>query len=284
MLGKSFTKAGLSALSGLSEAELEPLVTSLVRKEVLSVQADPRSPERGQYSFLQDLLKRVAYETLAKAERKARHLAAARHLVQAFGAGEQEIVEVVAAHYLDAYRAAPEAEDAPEIKVQAQEMLARAGERAASLAANEEAEHYFERAAELSDEPLAEAALHERAGATAWAAGRAEQARGHFERALGLFEGEGRTHPAARVSARLGEANGGAVSSTRRSSGWRRRSRCSPQTSPTRISRCSRPSSGGCTSSRARSDWRPTGSTPRSRSPSRCGCRKSSRRRSTRRD
>ena len=57
-------------------------LASLVRKEVLSVQADPRSPERGQYSFLQDLLKRVAYETLAKTERKARHLAAAAHLIE----------------------------------------------------------------------------------------------------------------------------------------------------------------------------------------------------------
>jgi class 3 adenylate cyclase/tetratricopeptide (TPR) repeat protein len=204
VLGKSFTKAGLAALSGIAEPELEPLLTSLVRKEVFSVQADPRSPERGQYSFLQDLLKRVAYETLAKAERKARHLAAAGHLVQAFGAGEQEIVEVIAAHYVDAYGAAPDADDAPEIKARAQEMLTRAGERAASLAANDEAQHYFERAAELSDEPLAEAALRERAGATAWVGGRPEQAQAHLERALELFEAEGATHPAARVSARLG--------------------------------------------------------------------------------
>jgi class 3 adenylate cyclase/tetratricopeptide (TPR) repeat protein len=205
VLGKSFTKSGLEALSGLREEELEPLVTSLVRKEVLSVQADPRSPERGQYSFLQDLLKRVAYETLARAERKARHLAAAAHLVQAFGAGEQEIVEVIAAHYLDAYRAAPDAEDAAEIKERAQAMLTRAGERAASLAANEEAQTYFERAAELAGEPLAEAALHERAGSTAWSAGRLEDAQRHLEQALGLYEGQGLTHPAARVSARLGE-------------------------------------------------------------------------------
>jgi class 3 adenylate cyclase/tetratricopeptide (TPR) repeat protein len=205
VLGKSFTKAGVAALSGLPEAELEPLLTALVRKEVLSVQADPRSPERGQYSFLQDLLKRVAYETLARSERRARHLAAAGHLVQAFGAGEQEIVEVVAAHYLDAYRAAPDADDAPEIKAKAQEMLTRAGERAASLAANDEAEHSFERAAELADEPLAEAALRERAGATAWAAGRAEAAQAHLERALELYEEQGMTHPAARVTARLGE-------------------------------------------------------------------------------
>ena len=157
VLGKSFMKSGLSALSTLSEPELEPVLTSLVRKEVLSVQADPRSPERGQYNFVQDLLKHVAYETLAKSERKTRHLAAAAYLVQAFGAGEQEIVEVIAAHYLDAYRAAPDADDAAEIKAKALEMLTRAGERAASLAANEEAQHYFERAAELADDPLAEA-------------------------------------------------------------------------------------------------------------------------------
>ncbi len=204
VLGKSFTKPGLAALSGLTEAEIERLVTGLVRKEVLSVQADPRSPERGQYSFLQDLLKRVAYETLAKQERKARHLAAAAHLAQAYGAGEQEIVEVIAAHYVDAFRAAPDADDATEIKAQAQQMLTRAGERAASLAANDEAELYFERAAELSDDVAVEAGLLERAGVTAWDSGQVERARIHLERAIDLFEAEGLTHPAARVSARLG--------------------------------------------------------------------------------
>ncbi len=204
VLGKSFTKTGLAALSGTSEAELEPLLISLVRKEVLSVQADPRSPERGQYSFLQDLLKRVAYETLAKADRKVRHLAAAGHLMQAFGAGEQEIVEVIAAHYLDAYQTAPRADDAPEIKARAREMLTRAGERAASLAANDEAQHYFERAAELADDPLTEAQLHERSGETARSSGRAEQAQAHLGRALELYEAQGLTHPAARVSANLG--------------------------------------------------------------------------------
>ncbi len=78
VLGKSFTKPGLAALSGSSEPELEPILASLVRKEVLSVQSDPRSPERGQYAFLQDLLKQIAYETLAKADRKAKHLARGR--------------------------------------------------------------------------------------------------------------------------------------------------------------------------------------------------------------
>ncbi len=163
VLGKSFTKAGLTALSDMSADELDPVLAGLSRKEIVSVQSDPRSPERGQYTFLQDLLKRVAYETLAKRERKARHLAAAAHLEQAWGATEQEVAAVVAAHYLDAYRAAPDAADAGEIKAHARDRLALAAERAASLAATEEARRYFEQAAALADEPLRRAELLERA-------------------------------------------------------------------------------------------------------------------------
>ena len=92
----------LAALSGLPARELEPLLASLVRKEVLGVQADPRSPEHGQYGFLQDLLRHVAYETLSKRERRARHLAAAEQLAATFG--EDEVAEVVASHLLEAYR------------------------------------------------------------------------------------------------------------------------------------------------------------------------------------
>ena len=73
--------AALAALAGLDErASSSRLLASLVRKEVLGLQADPRSPEHGQYGFLQDLVRHVAYETLSKRERRARHLAAAEHL------------------------------------------------------------------------------------------------------------------------------------------------------------------------------------------------------------
>src|SRR5207244_1272303 len=55
VLGKTFTKPALSSLTGVPELELEPFLASLMRKEFLQIQADPRSPERGQYGFLQDL-------------------------------------------------------------------------------------------------------------------------------------------------------------------------------------------------------------------------------------
>ncbi|HZC30787.1 MAG TPA: tetratricopeptide repeat protein, partial [Gaiellaceae bacterium] len=110
-----------------------------------------------------------------------------------------------ASHYLAAVEAAPEAEDAREIAARARTMLARAGERAAALAAPAEAERYFVQAAELADEPLDEAALRERAGEMAWTGGNGEVARRQLGRALALFEAAGETHPVARVSARLGE-------------------------------------------------------------------------------
>jgi class 3 adenylate cyclase/tetratricopeptide (TPR) repeat protein len=206
VLGKTFTKEGLSALNGLAEADLDPLLASLVRKEVLTIQADPRSPERGQYGFLQDLIRYVAYETLARKERKTRHLAAAEFLERKWGPAEHEIVEVLASHYVDAYRAAPDDPDAAAIKARAHEALARAGERAASLAANEEAQRYFEQAADLAGEPMAEAVLRERAGRMALVGARNDEARAAYERALTLLEEAGDSHAAARVSARLGEA------------------------------------------------------------------------------
>ncbi len=203
VLGKTFTKESLAALSGLSEAELEPILASLVRKEVLGVQADPRSPERGQYGFLQDLVRRVAYETLARRDRKSRHLAAAAQLETSFGVAEQEIVEVVAAHYVAAYEAQPDADDAAEIKAKAREHLARAGERAGSLAAVGEARRSFEHAAELADEPLERARLLERAGDMALSAAEYESAEQAFAQALALLEEAGERHATARVSARV---------------------------------------------------------------------------------
>jgi class 3 adenylate cyclase/tetratricopeptide (TPR) repeat protein len=205
VLGKTFTGPALAAITGTSESDIEPLLGSLVRKEILSVQADFRSPERGQYGFLQDLVKRVAYETVSKKERRAKHVAVAAYLETNWAADEDEIVEVIASHYVDAYRALPDAPDAEELKARATETLARAGRRAQSLAAYEEAQRHYERAAELVVDPVRRAELLELAGVMARTATRNDDAQARFEEAISLFEAEGWTHPAARVSARLAE-------------------------------------------------------------------------------
>ncbi len=203
VIGKTFTRQALAAVARSPETELETLLTSLVRKEILGVQADPTSPEHGQYGFLQDLVRRVAYETLSKRERRARHLEAAAYLSTAFAEDPDEVVEVIAAHYLSADEAVPDAEDAAEIRAKAQAMLARAGERAESLAAAAEASRYFEQAAELTAAPKDRARLLGRAGDLAYSAGDPEGARRLLEGSMALHESEGDLHAAARASMEL---------------------------------------------------------------------------------
>jgi tetratricopeptide (TPR) repeat protein len=203
VLGKTFMQRGLAAISGTDESDLEPILASLVRKELLTIQTDPRSPERGQYGFLQALVQRVAYETLARRERKSRHLAAAGYLEREAGLEPDEIAEVIAAHYLDAHAADPEGEDADIVERQAREWLCRAGERAAALAAPDDARRSFDRAAALTDDDSERARLLERAGAMADVAGDSVTATERLREARMLFEGADLTHDAARATARL---------------------------------------------------------------------------------
>jgi class 3 adenylate cyclase/tetratricopeptide (TPR) repeat protein len=204
VLGKTFSARALAQLSGLADLELESLLSSLVRKEVLGVQSDPRSPEHGQYGFLQDLVRHVAYETLSRRERKTRHLAAADHLGSAFP-DEDEVAEVLASHYLAAYEAAPDDEDAAEIRARAREMLGRAGGRAASLGAPDEGQRYYEQAADLADDRAAQASLLEQAGRLGMPAGRLAEGRALLEEAIRLYEQVEDASSASLASAALGD-------------------------------------------------------------------------------
>jgi class 3 adenylate cyclase/tetratricopeptide (TPR) repeat protein len=204
VLGKTFTREALVAVGGSNGPHLDDALAALVRKEILGVQADPRSPEHGQYGFLQDLVRHVAYETLAKRDRRARHLAAAEHLLAS--GDEDELSEVVASHYVAAYEAAPDADDAAEIKALARESLVHAGRHAASLAAASEARRYFAQASGLAEEPHVRAELLAVAGEWAGSAGDPTRAGELLTEAIELFESVGDTHAAARTSVLLGHA------------------------------------------------------------------------------
>ena len=164
---QSFTPAGVAALSGRSAAEVERLLEGLVAKQIVELDDDPRSAERGQYHFLQGLLRTTAYGTLSRRDRKERHLAAVRHLQEAWGEDSPELAEVLAAHFLDAAEAEPDAADAPRIRASACETLAEAGRRALSLALGREAQRAFDRAAELSEDDGQRAGLLDQAGRAA---------------------------------------------------------------------------------------------------------------------
>ena len=201
VLGKSFTAAGLRAITVLAADAVETSLGSLVSKDLLSIQSDPRSPERGQYVFVQDLVRSVAYGTLARRDRKLRHVAAASYLESSWS-DEEEVAEVVASHLLEAYDADRDASDAAAIRDRARNALARAGNHAASLAAAASAQHYYERALALGGDDLVQADLHAKAGETAFLQGQ-NSARVHFENAIALLEATHQTAAIARLLARL---------------------------------------------------------------------------------
>ncbi len=204
VLGGSFPRAAASSLGELPEAELDDALASLVDKQVLAVSADPLSPQRGQYNFSQGLLRTVAYEMLSRHERKPRHRAAADYLRRTFPNDGEEVSEVVASHYLDAYRAARDDEDAPMLRGEATTALRRAAQRAATVGAPATAERAYRSAADLTegDEHLE---LTRAAGEMALRAGHIERALELFEGAAKALTGSGRRDEAAAVAAELGE-------------------------------------------------------------------------------
>ena len=168
VLGQSFTVAGLSAVSGIAEGELEPRLRSLVRRELLTLESDARSPERGQYAFVQALIREVAYNTLARRDRKTRHLAAARFLE---GLASDEIVGALASQYLAAHDNAAEGPEADALAAQARIALRAAAERAISLGSFGQAVGFLDQARTVTREDLELAELLERAGRAASLAG-----------------------------------------------------------------------------------------------------------------
>ena len=101
VLGQSFTRRGARRRSStMPQEDLEPRLVALVRRELLRREMDPRSPERGQYEFVQALIREVAYNTLSKKDRKKLHLSAARYFESL---GSDEIAGALASHYLAAH-------------------------------------------------------------------------------------------------------------------------------------------------------------------------------------
>ena len=207
VMGGSFPRTTVSALAALPDERLDTLLASLVRKQVLMVRADRLSPDRGQYAFAQTMLRTVAYDMLSKRERKPRHLAIAAHLRAAFPDEGEDVAEVIAAHQLDAYRAAQGDDDAEELRAQALAALKRAAHRAEVVGAPEAAERAYRTALELEPDGDESLVLMECAATMARTAAR-------YESALELLEAAESAHLAAgreREAARLAGAIAGAL-------------------------------------------------------------------------
>jgi class 3 adenylate cyclase/tetratricopeptide (TPR) repeat protein len=194
----------LDALRGTSPVEdLDKVLAALVRKEIVTVHTDTLSPERGQFRFVQALVRTVAYETLSRRDRKVRHLAVAAQI--AADSQGDELAGVVARHYLDALDAAPADADADELRDTALRLLERAALRAAALGSAEEALRHYSAALARSPQPEVEARLREGAARAAATASRREEALAFAEGSRSIYTQLGRPVDAARVIAIYGQ-------------------------------------------------------------------------------
>jgi class 3 adenylate cyclase/tetratricopeptide (TPR) repeat protein len=205
VLGGTFPRTATTAVTDLAPDVVDRLLADLIRREILRVRTDRLSPDRGQYAFTQTLLRQVAYDTLSRRDRKARHLAVAAHLRATFPDDGADVAEVIAQHYLNAYQAMPDDPDAGQAREQAATAFARAGQRAISVGAPNAAESAYTTAAELTTEQNERTALVEQAGEAALQAGRYEAALDRFESAAAAHTTAGSRREAARVAGRIGE-------------------------------------------------------------------------------
>ena len=121
VLGKTFTTRGARrALGHLEEATSSRCSRRSCARRCSRVQADPRSPERGQYGFLQDARPAGRLRDALRARPQGAAPRAARaYSERSLGLERGGDRRGVAAHYLEAYRTAPDADDAARDPVRA---------------------------------------------------------------------------------------------------------------------------------------------------------------------
>jgi class 3 adenylate cyclase/predicted ATPase len=213
VLGSTFPAEALIAISGKPEAQVRAVLHDLLQREVLEVSADKLSPQRGTYRFAQDMLRQVAYDTISRRDRKARHLTVAAHLRATFPGDGDEVMAVVARHYLDALAAVPDDPDIPELRSLAIAALVRAGERSQRSGAQAPAAASYAAAAESIIEQaddhksdLSAASMFERAAEAATLATSYIDAIRYADRARELYVEDGQLRAAARAEATSGQA------------------------------------------------------------------------------
>ncbi|MGH9295073.1 MAG: hypothetical protein ACRD0B_07055, partial [Acidimicrobiales bacterium] len=160
---------------------------------------------RGSYRFSQEMLRQVAYETLSRTDRKLRHLGVAAHLRAAFANDGEEVADAIARHYLDALSAVPSDKDEEEITSKALLFLVRAGERAKSSGAPQQAATAFSEAARVAQRGEA-ASLYEKAAEASHDHGDYEAALSFADAAVECYSDEGDGRGAARARGQRGFA------------------------------------------------------------------------------
>jgi class 3 adenylate cyclase/tetratricopeptide (TPR) repeat protein len=188
VFGTAFTSDGLATMIGLPISRVEGLLEPLVHREVLEIESDPRSPQRGRYRFVQSMIREVAYQRLTREERRVRHIRAAEYLD---GLGEIELAGAIASHYMDAHRVSDDAAGDSPLAAEAATALSEAAARAAGLHSHEQALSMIEHALSLEVDPAEQVSLWQRAARSAGALAHHDVAIDYARRALDWHQQNG---------------------------------------------------------------------------------------------
>ena len=176
VIGRSFFYRLLAAISE-AERELDESLAGLQARELVLERA--RDPEL-EYVFKHALVQEATYESILKQRRRELHGKVARSIELLFADRLEDFSGLLAYHYTQA-----------EDWEKAQEYLFKAGDQAASIAADAEALEHYERAMAAysqafgdSWEPTQRANLERKIGEAFYRRGEHERAREHLIRAL----------------------------------------------------------------------------------------------------
>ena len=202
VLGATFTRDAIAAIA-TDVPDLDDVLNALTRAEILGAVTSRLSAEYGQYRFVQDVVRQVAYNTQARRDRKSRHLAVAAYFETLPDPGG-DYAPVLAQHYLDALDSSPETgDDLDDLHQKAVGYLARAAARARALGVAGDALRYLETALRNSTDDSA-AALHLQAAWAAFDIADADNAEAHAGTAMDRFDATGDRLGVAEAAAVLG--------------------------------------------------------------------------------
>ncbi|HKC29095.1 MAG TPA: adenylate/guanylate cyclase domain-containing protein [Jatrophihabitans sp.] len=160
VLGQTFTRSGLQAVTDLPEDELAAALRELIGRDLLTTVTDRLSSEEGQYAFVQTVVRMVAYQTQSKRDRLQRHLAVVEHL-EGSADSDGGLSAVIAQHLRDAMAAAgPDDPQRGELAARLGGWLQRAAARSLTIGAPSEAMRAYAEALALAVEPADEIRLH----------------------------------------------------------------------------------------------------------------------------
>ena len=185
VLGQSFEQKMLAEVTGIPPGDLGPRLDRLVVRQLLRVDDDPRSVERGFHQFVQSVIREVALGTISRSERRELHVRVADHFESQ---GDVELLPVVVHHLTEAMRLGSDIE-AGELAQRAFAMLDQAAERAGSLGSHDQEVSFLERALPLAQDEVSEADITRRLASAAQQAGLAARAMDAWRSAHMLFAG-----------------------------------------------------------------------------------------------